>query len=140
MKYLVHTAFAALLGLSSYSYAATNGINYDPAHSAAYVQAQAAGNLEGMKSAITQDLQQIKTMGFTVIKTFFSTFCTNQPRCVPIAELARAQGMQVLVGVYEFRTRGQGGNDACGNEAICELWTVPQVEAAISSAKITRKQ
>ena len=45
MKYLVRTAFAALLGLPSYSYAATNGINYDPAHSPQYVEAQRAGNL-----------------------------------------------------------------------------------------------
>jgi len=139
VKYLVHTAFAALLGLSSYSYAATNGINYDPAHSPQFVEAQAIGNLVGMKSAIRQDLEQIKTMGFKVIKTFFSTFCTNKPECVTIAELAHAQEMQVLVGVHEFWAINNGdeprGPGPCVTRKECESWTVAQVKAAIESAQ-----
>src|SRR5215813_316207 len=57
MKHLVQIACtAALISASSYSYAAQNGINYDPAHSKAYNDAQHDYNgpngVAGMTAAI----------------------------------------------------------------------------------------
>jgi hypothetical protein len=130
---------AALIGLSSYSHAAQNGINYDPAHNPAYVEAQRNNNLPLMKSLINTDLAKIKnTLRFNIIKTFFffSRYCTNIPTCVPIAELARDAGLQVLLGVYEFTpentNHGCTGNGVTGNCAT--VWTKSGVEAAITSA------
>ena len=65
MKRLVQIACtAALISASSYSYAAQNGINYDPAHSKAYNVAQHDYNgpngVRGMTDAINNDLMQIK--------------------------------------------------------------------------------
>jgi hypothetical protein len=72
MKYLVQTFAAALIGVSSNVYAApVNGINYDPAHSQAWIEAQ-RGNDEA-----TMSLAQIKRMNFGVIKTFYSRYCTQ---------------------------------------------------------------
>jgi hypothetical protein len=57
MKYLLQIACtAALIGVSNYSYAAQNGINYDPVHSRAYKDAQAdydgPRGVAGMTAAI----------------------------------------------------------------------------------------
>jgi exo-beta-1,3-glucanase (GH17 family) len=128
IKYLVQTACtAALIGTSSYSYAAQNGINYDPAHSRAYKDAQNEYNgrngVAGMTAAINDDLVQIKnTLKFNIIKTYYSQYC-NIPtgQCVePIAKLANAVGLKVLLGVFEFPNNPE--------------WTVGQVKAAIDAA------
>ena len=128
MKYLAQTACtAALIGVSSYSYAAQNGINYDPAHSRAYKAAQAdydgPKGVAGMTAAINTDLMQIKnTLKFNIIKTYYSQYC-NIPtgQCVPsIAQLANAVGLKVMLGVYEFPDHAD--------------WTQGQVEAAIAAA------
>jgi exo-beta-1,3-glucanase (GH17 family) len=110
MKRLVQIACtAALISGSSYSYAAQNGINYDPAHSKAYNVAQhdlnGAKGVAGMTVAINNDLMQIKnTLKFNIIKTYYSQYC-NIPtgQCVdPIAKLANAVGLKVMLGVFEF--------------------------------------
>ena len=136
MKHLVQIACtAALISASSYSYAAQNGINYDPAHSKAYNVAQHDYNgpngVRGMTDAINNDLMQIKnTLKFNTIKTYFSKYC-NIPtgQCVPIAQLATAAGLQVLLGVYEFEPR-----DGCHDNSDCIAWTKSQVDQAITSA------
>jgi exo-beta-1,3-glucanase (GH17 family) len=127
---------AALIGLSSYSYAGVYGVNYDPAHSLAYYNAQnnadGGAGVEGMTAAIAQDLAQIKnTLYFDIIKTYYSAYC-NIPtgQCIqPIAGLANAVGLKVLLGVYEFRPQ-----DGCNDSATCEAWTKSQVDAAIAAA------
>jgi exo-beta-1,3-glucanase (GH17 family) len=131
MKYLCDTAFAAaLIGVSSYSYAQaqnTNGINYDPTHSALYIKGQinpsANMGLQEMTSAITDDLSQIKNiLNFGVIKTYYSAYChILTGRCVPsIAQLANAAGLKVLLGVFEF--------------PLEPTWTEAQAKAAIDAA------
>jgi exo-beta-1,3-glucanase (GH17 family) len=129
MTYLVQTACAAagLIGVSSYSYAAQNGINYDPVHSRAYKAAQAdydgPKGVAGMTAAIKDDLMQIKNiLKFNIIKTYYSLYC-NIPtgQCVPsIAQLANAVGLHVMLGVFEFPDHPE--------------WTVAQVNAAIAAA------
>jgi exo-beta-1,3-glucanase (GH17 family) len=128
MKCLFAPAFAAaLIGLSNYSYAAGNGVNYDPAHSALYVKGQnnpdANMGLQEMTNAITADLSQIKNvLNFNVIKTYYSAYChILTGRCVPsIAQFANAVGLKVLLGVYEF--------------PLEPTWTEAQVKAAIAAA------
>jgi exo-beta-1,3-glucanase (GH17 family) len=142
MKHLVQTACAAaLIGLSSYSYAAVNGLNYDPAHSTAYINGQTNPNggagVAQMRAAIAEDLAQIKNTlnfngDFNIIKTYYSSYC-NIPtgQCIPsIAGLANAVGLKILLGVYEFRPQ-----DGCGDPATCKAWTKAQVDAAIAAAK-----
>ena len=64
---------AALLGGSAQidnvaAQAPVNGVNYDPAHSAAYLKAQATNNLQQMTNVINNDLAQIKnTLNFSII-------------------------------------------------------------------------
>ena len=131
MKYLLQTACAAvLICVSSYSYAA-KGINYDPAHSIDYRNAQSNNNLTNLTDSINKDLSQIKTMGFTIIKTFYAQFCTINAGCADIAQLASVKGLQVLLGVYEFEAR-----DGCGND--CITWTNAQRDAAIHAKLIYR--
>src|SRR6476646_2226093 len=87
MKYLMQIACAAaLIGLSSNVYAFENGINYDPAHNQDWEPQRKAGHVDKMKKIIKDDLAQIKTMGFRAIKTYYSTYCTDQPVCIDIAE------------------------------------------------------
>ena len=90
--------FAAALTANT-SMAAVQGINYDPAHSAAYNNARNSGNVAGMIAAINADLDKIKAMGFTHIKTFYSTFCTDAPQCVPIAQLTKQKNLKLFMGV-----------------------------------------
>ena len=98
-----------------------NGVNYDPAHSSAYQAAQKSNDVATMKSVIASDLDQIKKMGFTTIKTFYSTYCTiNGQACVKIADLVSARAMRVLLGVYEFPDHPD--------------WTEPQIDAAVDAA------
>jgi hypothetical protein len=57
----LQTAYAAvLIGLSSNAYAAVNGINYDPAHTDAWKNAQQSNQFETLKSIFSSDLDQIK--------------------------------------------------------------------------------
>jgi hypothetical protein len=135
MKCLVHTAFAAaLIGTSTYSFAAQNGINYDPAHSQAFINAQKSNDLTGMTNVIKNDLAQIKSdLQFNIIKTFYSIYCTSIPTCVPIAKLANAAGLQVLLGVYEFEPK-DGCGDKNGVDSECAKWTQAGVKAAYESA------
>jgi exo-beta-1,3-glucanase (GH17 family) len=98
-----------------------NGVNYDPAHSAAYLKAQATNNLQQMKNVINNDLAQIKSsLNFSIIKTYYSEYCTFSGQCVSIAQLANAAGLQVFLGVYEFLAEPG--------------WTKAQVAAAIAAA------
>ena len=61
MKNLVQTVYAAaLIGVSSYSYAAENGINYDPAYNPAYKPAQRDNQVAVIGKIITDDLAKIK--------------------------------------------------------------------------------
>jgi hypothetical protein len=130
-----------LIAVSSYSYAAQNGINYDPAHNPAYIQAQREANLPRMTSLINDDLNQIKnTLKFGIIKTFYSRFCTNIPTCVPIAQLANGVGLQVLLGVYEFEPSNSGCHGNSVNGECATVWTKPGVDEAIRSAKLIPTQ
>jgi exo-beta-1,3-glucanase (GH17 family) len=127
MKFLIYGAVvAALIGVPNYSYAAVNGVNYDPSHSQAFNDGQK--NYDGptgvkqMTQVIEADLSQIKKLGFNIIKTYYSGFC-NIPtgQCVPsIAQLANAAGLQVMLGVYEFPDHPD--------------YTAAQVDAAIAAA------
>jgi exo-beta-1,3-glucanase (GH17 family) len=99
-----------------------NGVNYDPAHSAAYLEGQAKNNLQQMTNVINNDLSQIKiALNFSIIKTYYSEYCTYSGQCVSIAELANAAGLQIFLGVYEFPAEPE--------------WTKAQVKAAIAAAK-----
>ena len=132
MKYLVQTVCAAaLIGLSTNVYAQpVNGINYDPAHTQAWITAQQNNDTRTMRKLITQDLAQIKAMNFGVIKTFYSQYCPiNGQNCIDVAGLAQQAGLQVMLGVREFTTRT---GDGCGND--CPAWTAVQVRSAINQA------
>jgi exo-beta-1,3-glucanase (GH17 family) len=119
-----------LLTAAGASEAAVNGINYDPAHSAAFQNAQSSNNLQAMKDSINADLAQLKKIGFGTIKTFYSTFCTYSGSCVPIAQLAQPLGIKVLLGVYEFQP-----SNGCNDEPTCISWKTAQVDAALSSVR-----
>jgi exo-beta-1,3-glucanase (GH17 family) len=74
-----------------------------------------------MQSLIDGDLSIIKRLGFSTIKTFYSTYCTiSTGQCVNITQTANANGINVLLGVYEFPDHPD--------------WTVGQVNAAIAAA------
>jgi len=120
MKYLVQLTCGALIGLSSHCYAATNGINYDPNHNVAFTYARDHYDVATMTKIINADFAQLQKMGFTTIKTFYSTFCTDKPECVNVAQSASNAGLKVLLGVYEFPANPD--------------YTVAQVNAAISAA------
>jgi hypothetical protein len=129
----LQTAYAAvLIGLSSNAYAAVNGINYDPAHTDAWKNAQQSNQFETLKSIFSSDLDQIKKMGFNTIKTYFSAFCVKNgpPNCINPAQVAKDKGLKVLLGVFEFRNQ-----DGCDNQANCKRWTKTQVDDAIAAAK-----
>jgi exo-beta-1,3-glucanase (GH17 family) len=132
MKYLVQTAYAAaLIGLSSQVYAAVNGINYDPVHNPAWEPARVNDNLTKMREILQADFKQIQAMGFTAIKTYYSRYCSNVPRCIDVAEEADKVGLKVMLGVFEFRP---GHNQGCDTLAQCESFTKPQVDGAINQA------
>jgi hypothetical protein len=77
-----------------------NGVNYDPAHSAVYLEGQAKNNLQQMTNVINNDLAQIKnSLNFSIIKTYYSEYCAYSGQCVSIAQLANAAGLQVFLGV-----------------------------------------
>ena len=143
MKYFLQTACAAaLIGLSGNVYAAQNGINYDPAHNPNWNQFQRGAKLDEMKRIITNDLAQIKKMGFTAIKTYYSAYCTNEPRCIDIADFVQSLypngDLKVMLGVFEFTL--QLDKNSCNNgkgpsETNCLAWTQAQIKSATTQAK-----
>src|SRR5260370_14334692 len=139
MKYFLQAACAAaLIGLSTNVYAAVNGINYDPAHTDAWKNAQKGNDFSTLTSLFNKDLAQIKAMGFNTIKTYFSAFCiqSGPPNCINPAQAAKNNGLKVLVGVFEFRNGCDSNHcDGCMDEANCKKWTKAQVDAAIALAK-----
>jgi len=121
MKSWIYGVLAASLCAASNAYAAQNGVNYDPAHSAAYVSAQQKNDAATMTAVIADDLTQLRTLGFSLVKTFYSTYCTiNGQKCVSIAELATARNMRLMLGVFEFPDHPD--------------WTQSQVDAAVDAA------
>ena len=74
-----------------------------------------------MNKIFDQDLTQIKKMGFDTIKTYYSAFCSDVPRCINPAQKAQSKGLKVLLGVFEFPNHPD--------------FTVAQVSAAIAAAK-----
>ncbi len=120
MRYLIQSACALLICASTHAYAAENGVNYDPAHSSAYQAAQKRNDVGTMTSVIANDLGQVRKMGFSLVKTFYSTYCTiDGTKCVNVAELARARGIRLLLGVFEFPDHPD--------------WTKPQIDAAVDA-------
>jgi exo-beta-1,3-glucanase (GH17 family) len=130
----LQTAYAAvLIGLSSNAYAAVNGINYDPAHSDDWKKAQQNNDTTTMNRVFDNDLKQIKAMGFTIIKTYYSKFCPQSGQnCINPAQKANDNGLKILLGVFEFSPQ-HGCFDANGNH--CRQWTKDGVDAAIAAAK-----
>jgi exo-beta-1,3-glucanase (GH17 family) len=122
MKYFLQTACAAtLIGLSGNVYAFENGINYDPTHNPAWEPARKRDDFIKINEIFDQDLTQIKNMGFNTIKTYYSAFCTDVPRCINPAQKAQSKGLKVLLGVFEFPNHPN--------------FTETQVSAAIAAAK-----
>ena len=123
MKTWIRSALVASIFASSHAYAAENGVNYDPAHSGAYVAAQKANDFATMKKVVGDDLTQIRTLGFSRVKTFYSTYCTiNGQNCVSIAELATARNMRLMLGVFEFPDHPD--------------WTQAQINAAVDAISV----
>ncbi|MGQ3890616.1 hypothetical protein [Legionella sp. CNM-4043-24] len=123
------TAMLILSLVSVQGFAQERGINYDPAHSAGFTQAQAANNLSAMKSEINKDMTIIKQSGFDTIKTFYSSVSTIDGKQVALlADMACPAGLKVALGVYEF----DPAHDNCAN--WCEEATRIQVQNAIASA------
>ena len=116
--------------LTSAPPAIKRGINYDPAHSSGFTEAQKANNLEGMKNEIIKDLEIIKRNGFNDIKTFFSSFSTiDGKETFTIAELACPRDLHLTLGVFEFDPE----HNNCAS--WCETATEIQVQKAIESAQ-----
>ena len=122
--------FSALLsGLPFTAHALDRGINYDPAHSAAYVRAQGNNNLSGMTAVLDADFAAIKTFGFAIVKTFDSRYGTiNGQSSGLIADVACPKGVKLMLGVYEFRNPDNDCADWCLTATALE------VQDAISSA------
>lgn len=117
----------SVLAFSSWA-AVERGINYDPAHSKAYTDAQINNNLQGMKDEILKDFRLAQQNGFTIIKTFYSGISTVDGRSTAtMAELACPMGLKLMLGVYEF----DPGKDNCAN--WCDIARNKQVEDAIAS-------
>lgn len=122
MKAWFRAALVASIYTSSHAYAAENGINYDPAHSADYVEAQKTNNFGLMTTIIVNDLVQIQKLGFSLVKTFFSTYCpVNGQNCVDITKLAAERKIRLMLGVYEFPDHPD--------------WTSLQVDAAVKAVQ-----
>lgn len=116
----------ALFAVSSW--AVDRGINYDPAHSKAYTNAQINNNLDAMKNEITKDFKTMRNAGFHTVKTFYSMISTvNGQKEATIADIACPMNMQLMLGVYEF----DPAKDNCSN--WCDIARKKQVESAIAS-------
>ncbi|WP_115711992.1 hypothetical protein [Legionella sainthelensi] len=118
-----------MLFLSAFSsWAITRGINYDPAHSKVYTDAQIQNNIQTMKNEMTRDFQTAKNNGFTVVKTFYSIVSTvNGQNTATMADIACPMGVKLLLGVYEF----DPAQDNCST--WCDTARAQQVQAAIDS-------
>ncbi|HEY8126719.1 MAG TPA: glycoside hydrolase [Methylocystis sp.] len=120
MKPWIYGALAASICVATPAHAAQRGVNYDPAHSQAYLNAQQKNDFGTMSSVVAGDLAQIGTLGFSLVKTFYSTYCTiNGAKCVNIAQLAAARNMRLMLGVFEFPDHAD--------------WTQAQVNAAVDA-------
>ncbi|MBI2785146.1 MAG: hypothetical protein HYX60_02085 [Legionella longbeachae] len=119
----------SILFLSTFSsWAITRGINYDPAHSKVYTDAQIQNNIQTMKNEMTKDFQTAKKNGFTIIKTFYSIVSTvNGQSTATMADIACPLGVQLMLGVYEF----DPNTDHCST--WCDTARAQQVSAAIAS-------
>ena len=127
MKILMGCMFS-LVALSSW--AVERGINYDPAHSQTYTNAQMKNDLQTMKNEILKDVKTAKNIDptITVIKTFYSSISTvDGQKSVNMADLICDQGMKLMVGVYEF----DPSKDNCGS--WCDVARKKQVKDAIDS-------
>lgn len=111
------------------SFAITRGINYDPAHSNIYTNAQIQNNIQTMRNEMTKDFQTAKRNGFTVVKTFYSIVSTvNGQSTATMADIACPLGIKLLLGVYEF----DPAKDNC--DTWCNIARAQQVKAAYESA------
>ena len=110
------------------SWAVERGINYDPAHSSVYTNAQIQNNLQAMIGEIKKDLENAKQNGFTVVKTFYSGISTvDGQKTATIADQACPMGLKLMLGVYEF----DPAKDKCSN--WCDIARKKQVDDAIAS-------
>lgn len=117
-----------LSALTCSAWAIDRGINYDPAHSKQYTDAQVKNNLQVMKSEISKDMQTARSAGFNLIKTFYSVVSTvDGKQKVNLADLVCPLNLQMMVGVYEF----DPGKDNCSN--WCDIARKQQVDSAIAS-------
>lgn len=125
MKSLV----GCMLSLVAFSsWAVERGINYDPAHSKAFTDAQIQNNLAAMKGEITKDMQTAQRTGFTIIKTFYSGISTvDGKQTATMADLVCPMNLRLMLGVYEF----EPGKDNCGT--WCDIARKKQVNDAIAS-------
>lgn len=119
-----------LIGSTFSSFAIDRGVNYDPDHSIAYLNAQRANNLNRMRINVTLDLNKIKQQGgFAVVRTFNSRYSTiDGAGSGTFADIACPMGIKLMLGVYEFRNPV----DQC--ESWCESATDKEVQDAIDSA------
>lgn len=109
-------------------WAIDRGINYDPAHSSEYTNAQIKNNLQGMKNEINKDFHIVRNAGFSFIKTFYSVVGTvDGKQTANIADLACPLNLQIMLGVYEF----DPGKDNCSS--WCDIARKQQVDRAIES-------
>lgn len=130
-KLTMKKSIGCMLFLSAFSaLAITRGINYDPAHSKVFTDAQVQNNIQTMKNEMTKDFQTAKANGFTVVKTFYSIVSTvNGQQTATMADIACPLGMKLLLGVYEFDPAA----DNCST--WCNTARAQQVSAAIASVK-----
>src|SRR6476660_2110817 len=111
-----------LSALASTAQAFDRGINYDPAHDAAYLKAQSNNNLSGMKAVLVEDFAKIKTLGFTIAKTFDSRYGTiNGQSSGRIADIACPMGIKLMLGVFEFRNPQNDCSDWCLKATALEV-------------------
>jgi exo-beta-1,3-glucanase (GH17 family) len=129
IKFMMRNLFALSCVLAAFSVTAVDrGININPEHSPEYVAAQWSGNLAKMKSEITTDLNIAQKSGFSIVKTYYSSYSTiGTGEKVKVADLACPMGLKLMLGVYEFTTRKENCAD------WCEKGTKDQVKDAVDS-------
>ncbi|TNF68351.1 MAG: glycoside hydrolase [Gammaproteobacteria bacterium] len=125
MNRLIYIAIVLIFSINmSYATTFVKGINYSPDHNPSWVNWQKSNDSGSMKSSVQNDLVEIKNQGFSVIKSFYSTYCPyNGQNCINITKLADDAGLKIYLGVYEF-DGSQGAN-----------WTQAQIKAAVDAAK-----
>jgi exo-beta-1,3-glucanase (GH17 family) len=135
---LLSTALLSLLSFSAFSDGELiHGINYDPAHTNTYLNAQNCFSdsrpkdcsLATMGDEIDKDIRLMRNTQIKVIKTFYAQFTTQQGASagvIRIADKICAAGFKIMIGVYEFRPT-DGSWYLAG--------TQEQVDAAIKSAQ-----